>query len=243
MRGAPAVFAKPAAPSRTAVVPAPPARRTRTLTTNLFEQLREDILYCRLTPGSRLRFKDLRVRYRSGLSPLREALMRLVAEGLAHVEDHKGFRVAPVSQEEMVDVATTLFELEAVAIRKAVALGDDRWEATIVARLHELSKRRMLSDDMTLDAEWELRNVAFHESLYASCGSPSLIYMCRQLSDRVSRYLRLWAMHAPTTRDVAREHREMMEAVVGRDAPKAIELLYQHRMLTIQDLLATWNAG
>ena len=54
-------------------------RQSRTLTTDLFEQLRSDILHCRLSPGARLRFKELRARYGSGLSPLREALMRLVA--------------------------------------------------------------------------------------------------------------------------------------------------------------------
>lgn len=222
--------------------PVTSARRSRTLTTDLVEQLRTDILYCRLRPGSRLRFKELRLRYRSGLTPLREALMRLVAEGLAHVEDHKGFRVAPVSQDEMVDIATTLFELEAVAIRKAVNLGDDRWEASIIARFHELSKRPMLSDGITLDPEWEARNVAFHESLYAACGSPSLIFFCRQLSDRFSRYLRLWARHADRGRDVMAEHQQMMRAVVDREAAKAIELLYHHRMKTVEDLLANWNA-
>lgn len=219
--------------------PVASGRRSRTLTTDLVEQLRNDILYCRLRPGSRLRFKELRLRYRSGLTPLREALMRLVAEGLAHVEDHKGFRVAPVSQDEMVDIASTLFELEAVAIRKAVNLGDDRWEANIVARYHELSKRPMLAEGTTLDPEWEARNVAFHESLYAACGSPSLVMYCRQLSDRFSRYLRLWARHG---RDVADEHQQMMRAVVDRDAAKAIDLLYHHRMRTIEDLLANWNA-
>ena len=214
-------------------------RRSRTLTTDLFEQLRADILYCRLPPGSRLRFKELRERYRSGLSPLREALMRLVAEGLAQVEDHKGFRVAPVSQDEMVDIATTLFELEAVGIRKAVNLGDDRWEANVVARFHELSKRPMLAADGMLDAEWEARNTAFHESLYAACGSPSTIFFCRQLSDRFSRYLRLWATRAGSDRDVAAEHQDMMKAVVDRDAERAITLLYHHRMATIQDLLTS----
>lgn len=223
--------------------PAPPVRRTRTLTTDLFEQLRADILYCRLPPGSRLRLKQLRLRYRSGLSPLREALMRLVAEGLAHVEDHKGFRVAPVSQAEMVDISSTLFELEAVGIRKAVVLGDDRWEANIVARFHELSKRPMLAADGALDPEWENRNTAFHESLYAACGSPSIILFCRQLSDRFSRYLRLWATRAGRSRDVAAEHQEMMRAVVDRDAGKAIELLEHHRTATIDELLANWNAG
>lgn len=222
--------------------PPAPVRTSRTLTTDLFEQLRADILHCRLAPASRLRFKELRQRYGSGLSPLREALMRLVAEGLAILEDHKGFRVAPISQDEMVDIATTLFELEAVAIRKAVELGDDRWEATIIARFHELSKRPIVSSGLTLDLEWEARNVAFHESLYAACGSPYLISFCRTLSDRFSRYRMLWARHADPSRDVAREHKQIMEAVVNRETARAVDLLHRHRMTTIKDLLANWNA-
>src|SRR5687767_6104409 len=62
---------------------------TRTIASDVFEQLRGDILECRLAPGTRLRFKDLRARYGSGLSPLREALMRLVADDLVVLEDHK----------------------------------------------------------------------------------------------------------------------------------------------------------
>ena len=90
--------------------------------------------------------------------------MRLVSEGLVLLEDHKGFSVAPVSREEMIDIANTLLELEAIAIRMAVAKGNDYWESQIVARYHELSKREMFAADGTLDPEWEVRNVAFHES-------------------------------------------------------------------------------
>ena len=117
--------------------------------------------------------------------------MRLVAEGLVVLEDHKGFRVAPVSREEMMDIANTLLEVEAIAIRWAIEKGDDRWEADIVARFHELSKREMFAPDGSLDPEWEARNVAFHESLYAACGSPSLKLVCHVLYERHSRYRRL----------------------------------------------------
>lgn len=227
--------------------PAPPAkapsRTSRTLTTDLFEQIRSDILHCRLDPGTRLRFKDLRKRYASGLSPLREALMRLVAEGLVQLTDHKGFSVAPVSRDEMVDIADTLFELEALAIRMAIEKGDDRWEATIVARFHELSKRGMFDDDGTLDVEWESRNVAFHESLYLACGSPSLIVLCRQLSERFSRYRRLRTRQTSNpTRNVADEHEHIMKTVVNRDAAQALQLLRKHRSTTIADILAHWPA-
>jgi DNA-binding GntR family transcriptional regulator len=143
----------------------------------------------------------------------------------------------------MVDIATTLAELEAVAIRKSIEHGDDRWEANIVARLHELSKRPITSggDGDLLDREWEARNTAFHESLYAACGSPSLIAFCRQLSERFSRYLRLWARHA-RGRDVAEEHRQISSAVLSRDADTAVALLQRHRLTTVDDLLRNWNA-
>jgi DNA-binding GntR family transcriptional regulator len=214
---------------------------SRTLATDLFEQLRYDILHNRLDPGSRLRFKDLRERYHSGLSPLREALMRLVSEGLVVLEDHKGFRVAPVSREEMQDIANTLLELESLAIRMAIEKGDDRWEADVVARFHELSKRQMFAADGTLDTEWEARNVAFHESLYEACGSPSLKLVCHVLYERHSRYRRLRTKNTgKPDRNVSKEHEALMRATIDRDAPAAVALLRAHRATTVGDVLADW---
>src|SRR4030095_5501445 len=99
-------------------IKAPSANRT--LTTDLFDRLRTDILHCKLRPNSRLRFRDLREAYSSGISPLREALMRLVSDGLVVLEDHKGFRVAPVSREEIMDIANTRCELEGIAVRLSI---------------------------------------------------------------------------------------------------------------------------
>lgn len=214
---------------------------SRTLTTDLFERMRSDILHNRLEPGSRLRFRELRERYESGLSPLREALMRLVAEGLVLLEDHKGFRVAHVSREEMIDIANTLLELEAVAIRWAIERGDDRWEADIVARFHELSKREMFLPDGTLDEEWEARNVAFHESLYAGCGSSSMKLVCHVLYERHSRYRRLRTRQQDPDRDVSKEHEALMRATISRDAFTAIELLRNHRSKTMTDVISQWG--
>jgi DNA-binding GntR family transcriptional regulator len=216
-------------------------KSTRTIASDVFERLRGDILACRLAPGSRLRFKDLRARYGAGLSPLREALMRLAADDLVILEDHKGFRVAPVSQEELVDLAMTWFELEALGIRRSIRKGDDRWAANIKARFQELSRHRMRTADGRLDPRWEPRNMAFHESLYAACGSPSLIRFCRVLSERFSRYRRLWARHLARKRNIGGEHEALCRAVLNRDARAAVAALRTHRMTTIQDLLADWN--
>jgi DNA-binding GntR family transcriptional regulator len=217
------------------------SQSTRTLASDVFEQLRADILECRLAPGTRLRFKDLRARYASGLTPIREALMRLVADDLVILEDHKGFRVAPVSQEELVDLAMTWFELEALGIRQSIKKGDDRWAANIKARFRELSKHRMRTPHGRLDAGWEPRNLAFHESLYAACGSPSLMRFCRILSERFSRYRRLWARQLTRKRNIGKEHQVLCRAVLNRDTSAAVAALRKHRTTTIQDLLADWN--
>jgi DNA-binding GntR family transcriptional regulator len=217
-------------------------RKSRTLASDVFDELRSDILECRLAPGTRLRFKDLRARYGAGLSPLREALMRLVADDLVVLEDHKGFRVAPVSQEELVDLALTWFELEALGIRQSIRKGDDRWAANIQARFRDLSKRRIRTAQGTIDPDWEPRNLAFHESLYAACGSPSLMRFCRTLSERFSRYRRLWA-RGTHKRNISKEHEDLCRAVLDRDPTAAVAALRTHRTTTIRDLLANWNGS
>src|SRR5690348_5381201 len=75
-------------------------QRTRageTLHARVVRELRADIVGCRLMPNERLTLEALRERYRIGWSPIREALMRLEADGLVTFEQNKGFRVAAVS--------------------------------------------------------------------------------------------------------------------------------------------------
>ena len=166
--------------------------------------------------------------------------MRLISDGLVVLEVNRGFRVAPVSREELMDIANTLFELEAIAIRLAIEKGDDRWEGNIVARFHELSKRSMFASDRSLDEEWQARNVAFHEALYAACGSPLLLRFCRTVSERYSRYRRLWDQRADPTRNVAREHEQIFRAVIARDVDAALSLLKKHRTQTTNGILNRW---
>jgi GntR family transcriptional regulator, carbon starvation induced regulator len=217
------------------------ARVNRTLTSDLFDRLRQDILHCQLRPGSRLLFRDLRATYTSGMSPLREALMRLAAERLVVLEDHKGFRVAPVSREEVVDIATTRCELEGLAIRMAVEKGDDQWEANIIGRFHELSKRPTYTAAGTLDAEWERRHDAFHQALYAACGLRSLIAFCQILAERAFRYRHLLLEDVDRTRDHRAEHEAIYQAIVGRQADHGVALLQKHYTRTVQTLLDNWT--
>jgi len=216
------------------------ARSNRTLTSDLFERLRTDILHCHLRPSSRLLFRDLRTTYASGMSPLREALMRLASDGLVILEDHKGFRVAPVSREEMVDIAATRCELEGLALKMSIEKGDDRWEANILARFHELSKRPTYVGG-ALDYEWERRHDAFHQALYGASGLQWLTTFCQVLADRAFRYRHLLLEVVDRTRDHRAEHEAIQRAALARDADIAVDLLKRHYLRTVQTLLDNWT--
>ncbi len=210
----------------------------RTRMSGIYELLRRDILECRLKPGVRLRFEELRALYEIGLSPLREALMKLASDGLVVLEEHKGFRVAPVSRSDLLDITFMRKEFDAMGVRLSIEKGDDAWESSILASLHELSKKPKLGPDGLVDAEWEKRHRAFHLTLVSACGSPWMLHFREQLYDQADRYRRLSVQYLREPRDHLAEHREIAEAALARDSDAAVFLIRRHLDRTVQILLA-----
>ncbi len=219
-----------------------PARRENPSSSELYRRLRGDILRCHLKPGARLLFRTLREDYNAGLSQLREALMRLASEDLVQLENNKGFRVAPVSPEELLDITNVRCEVEAIALRMAMEKGDVRWESNIVARHHELSRVPLFNAQGAFSDEWNAANDALHAALRAACGSPLLLNFCESLSERYYRYRRLWARHPSGERNAAREHEQIINAVIAREIPAATALLKEHLRATTEELLAHWSS-
>ena len=118
-----------------------------TLNAATFRRIRADIINCRLMPNERLRVEALRERYSVGGSPIREALMRLEAEGLVELEQNKGFRVSSVSPEQLIDVMRVRREIEALALRWSIEKGDVEWEANLLGAFHRLSRQSKIDAD------------------------------------------------------------------------------------------------
>ena len=79
-----------------------------TRASSIYYELKQDILSGRLKPGSKLRLNSLKDDYNIGSSPLREALNRLTANGMVCQLENKGFRVSPISIDELDDIVKTL---------------------------------------------------------------------------------------------------------------------------------------
>jgi GntR family carbon starvation induced transcriptional regulator len=195
--------------------------------------LRDDITTNVLPPSSRLPLDELRDRYGVGASPLREALSRLVGEGLVEVEGNKGFRVAPLSFADLDDIAWMRATIEGQAVREAIARGDAAWEAGIIAALHRLLRATgtKATDRASLDA-WNAEHDAFHRALVAACGSPRAMELQGRLAAEHRRY-RVALLGNTIPHDLIIEgHRALADAVLARDADRAQALLAHHMRFT-----------
>lgn len=202
---------------------------SRTLAAGIAARLRAQIANGEIAPGEKLRLDDLRAGFGVSLSPLREALSRLSAEGFVVVmENERGYRVAPVSEHNLQEVTRLRVEMESFALREAIAKGDDRWEGDVVASLHRLNKlERALPAGPRL-ADWESAHRALHQTLLAACRMPLLLNFCATLHDLSDRYRRLFLENNPIDRDVVQEHRGICNATIERRADAACALLRDH---------------
>ena len=204
--------------------------------------LRRDILEGRLAGGERLKMQSLRQRYELGATPLREALSRLSSEGLAVLEQQRGFRVAPIGLADLEDLSDMRLMLEVEAMRRAVARGDDHWEGAIVSAFHKLGRlEAQAAQGVVPDPDvWEARNREFHDALVAAAGSPWLLRTRGLLYDLHERYRRLSRARfgAGSRWDVHEEHRAIMQAVIDRDADGAAVLLQEHIGKTVDVIRA-----
>lgn len=205
-------------------------RSAKTLVEFAFTRIRQDILSGKLAPGSRLRVEQLKAEHKIGSSTLREALSLLVAETLVTSEGQKGFRVAPISLEDLRDITEMRKMLETWALRVAIQRGDDEWEAGVVAAYHRLTRveERLYDRTALLFDEWEARNRAFHEALIAACGNTWLRHFRNILYHQSERYRRLSMNTRTIPRNVHVEHQAIMEATLARDADRACRLAEDH---------------
>ena len=215
-----------------------------TLASVAYHRLREDIINSVHSPGSKLRVQELCLRYEVGPSPLREALNRLIRDGLVALNDHKGFSVTPLSRSRLEELTTTRCWLNELALRQAMKKGDAAWEESVIIAYHRLSRSPRYTSEAArncgaFNSAWEQAHRTFHSSLIAACGSSWLLDFCEQLFDAADRYRHL-SRNRVNARSEPRhdEHKDMVDAVVARDSERAIALMHKHFNRTYERVMA-----
>jgi DNA-binding GntR family transcriptional regulator len=199
-----------------------------TLAACTFERLRSDLKANRFKPGERLAFSEMRAAYGVGVAPLREALSRLSETGLVVQLQQKGFRVAQASLEDLADIVDTRRFLEIRALEAALANPDDSWEGELAAAFHRFSKLSRLRPETTAErATWEESHTTLHHAFVAGCPNRWLLHFWATVFDQAERYRRLTLQTGRWAEEIS-DHEAIVNAILNRDADKAVALLGAH---------------
>nr|WP_160327491.1 GntR family transcriptional regulator [Burkholderia ambifaria] len=207
-----------------------------TLTEAVQERLIEDIVSGILEPGQNLRIEVLKDQYDVGASPLREALSRLTSLGFVTNETRRGFRVAPMSEEDLADLTRLRQMVEAEALRESITTHDPIWEMELAGSFAKLSlaSTRQYGDPAVARRMIEAAHRQFHRALVGACRSPRILALQELLYDQASRYRHSIVDAAQTLDGFVESHNTLMNAALGQDLDVALRALHDHIAITPQ---------
>ena len=210
----------------------------QTLSESVYRSLHREMLNGHLVPGQRLKVSELAGRFGVSLSVVREALTRLAEQGLVVASPLRGFAVAALSADDLRDLTRARVLVEALVLRESIANGNLAWEAAIVASLHTLERTPFLDDQGEVSDDWTAAHRAFHRALLAGSGSRRLESVATSLRDCAELY-RQWSrsLAHDKDRDIAAEHRHIIEATLASNADSATGALTAHIERTTSALL------
>ncbi|WPZ33907.1 GntR family transcriptional regulator [Thalassobaculum sp. OXR-137] len=195
-----------------------------TLSTQVAERLRSDILAGAHGPGEQLHEVELALALGISRGPLREAMQRLVQEGLLKSIPHRGVFVVDLSEEDMLDVFFVRASLEEAAVRRLVSHGDRATTARHLTVISERMDRAMRGGDHTSGGDLDLE---YHRALVDAAGSLRLsrTYATVQAETRLCLHRLMGGYRSRD--DLAVEHFRLAELI--RTAPVETILPELHR--------------
>jgi len=187
--------------------------------------LQERIVKCDLLPGNRLQDVLLAAELGVSRTPVREALLRLEREGLVESDPNRGFFVAPLSRQEVLETYPIVWAMECLALDSCEPLTPLKIQA-----LRRINAELAASTDDPLHRQ-EL-DLLWHQTLLESCANERLKKFLAALKQIVRRFECIYMRDPALVRRSVRDHAEILEAVVKKKPKLASRLLERN-----------WRAG
>jgi DNA-binding GntR family transcriptional regulator len=188
------------------------------------DALRTEILTGALSPGDRIRVKELEETFGVSHIPIREALRRLGAEGLVEMAPKGATLVSGISLEDLDGLYDLRRIVECEYARRAAPLFDERWLGKLDEAIAELDSR---GGDTETPEFWEAHN-RFHRALLEPALTGWAERVLNQIWQSSERYVRLFITTFGDQGIQMAEHHEMVAAARARDGDALARLLARH---------------
>lgn len=202
--------------------------------------IRDAILQGNFSPDERLTLPKLSKRFDIGVTPIREALSRLLSHGLVTSSGNKGFRVSELSPTDAREAVRAAITMEISALRLSIAQRDPNWEDNVVIALHHLKKVIRSSAG---DPHWGARNDYFsahwnfHRALVAGCGSNMLLEARDTILERAIRHWRARKVNIPSDPEAfIKEHERLADRALLSTMDEAVSEMSRHMRVFLRIL-------
>ncbi|GAB3457410.1 GntR family transcriptional regulator [Actinophytocola sediminis] len=196
------------------------------------DQLRSAIMYGVFAPGTQLGEAELAARFEVSRGPLREAMQRLVQEGLLRGERHRGLFVIDLDAQDVQDIYLARLAIERMACE--LIMHGNRGEA--VAHLTEALTELVTAAESGDRQAMSDADQAFHLALVTCSGNSRLERMAQTLLVETRMCLAALQDHYPEAGDLVAEHRVLVDAIADGDEAQLLGLIETHMRDSIDRL-------
>ncbi|MCY9786780.1 GntR family transcriptional regulator [Nocardiopsis sp. EMB25] len=204
-----------------------PRRSTAEL---IADQLRSAIMYGSLAPGDQLGEAELAGQLGVSRGPLREAMQRLVQEGLLRSERHRGLFVRELTADDVRDIYVARLAVERTACELIMRGNRGEALARLTPALDRLAEAAQSRDRNAMsDADQ-----AFHQTLVSCAGNSRLERMAQTLLVETRMCLTVMQDVYPEPEEILDEHRRILDAIVDGAEERLLELIESHMVDTVE---------
>lgn len=208
------------------------------LTEVAYEEIKKSILNGAMPPGHKLVVNDLVSEWKISNTPIKEALNRLITEGLVETLPRRGMRVRVFSPKEIRDIFDLRAVYEVHCCRMAVdAIARD---PGILADLRAVCAQmgEILEEEYNYVKQYELDKI-FHTRLVSLCGNDMLIREFGKLRANILSFMFYASNKLPLWRqaDTHIEHNRILDALAAGDKAAVTEAMQVHLANTCRDVL------
>lgn len=190
----------------------------------VFNTLREAIIVGELKPGERLMEVQLAEKMGVSRTPVREAIRKLELEGLVEMLPRKGAHVADLSIKDIMDVLEVRSTLDGLAS----SLSAERITDEEIRELkHLLQQFAAYVEKENLQGSIK-KDVEFHDVIYRSSRNDKLIQISNNLREQIQRFRVIYIKDYGNSRELIREHSEIVEAITKKDTHTAMICAQRH---------------
>lgn len=213
-----------------------------TLSEQIYQILRSDILTSRIPMGEKLTLKMLQERFEVSSTPIREALTRLAEDELVVCYSNVGVNVIQLSEKDLQELYRFMGDMDALAILYAAEHHDQQ------KLLAELSQNISFTDSILQKAaltpeetaSWITCSDNFHLIFYNYCNNSRLIHASEKLRSQLTIFSNRYETSPEIQKSIDSCHREIYHAYKKKDPEEAARLMREHLAKSLEYAIAAF---